>query len=739
MLLRETSSRLSPVEIFSRLARRRGCFFLDSARTGDGLGRWAFLGFEPFLTLEATGANITLTAADGTSEMRHGDPLEVLRELLHRYRPADTAKTPVPFVGGAVGGFAYEFGTRFERRTAHTGPDDLGLPDLRFGFYDGFLAFDHDSGKTWIAANPVNADDAESILARLDQALREALAAPAPVTTETSTPAEPQAEFPKADYLRAVTRIQDYIGAGDVYQVNLTQRFATPQPAPAPELYLRLRERSPAAFSCYFDFGRWQVVGSSPERFLRLRDGHVITRPIKGTRPRGRTAAEDARLRAELLASEKDRAELLMIVDLERNDLGRVCEFGSVRVDNLHHLEEHPTVFHLVADVSGRLCAGADVFDCLRAAFPGGSITGAPKIRAMQIIAELEPHRRHFYTGSFGYLGFDGSAELNIAIRTLFCTGGRAYYHVGGGIVADSDPEAEYQETLDKGRAMRAALLGEITSPSPARRQVMLNGRLLAEDDPRVAPLGDGPPDGRGVFETIKLVRGQPVFFAEHCARLAHGIRALGLVHAPAPAELRARCAAVIAANPAADGVLKIVVFAYTGGASELILTGESRYTAADYERGFNVLTVRGAAYAPPLAGLKALDRAACQKARSDARGAGCDEALFISPSGEALEGTVSNLFVVRAGRVCTPPLDSGILPGIVRARMLATGAPPVEEVAISEQMLRDADEVFLTNSLLGVMPVAHLDGRALNLQRNPVTRAFMAGYRDAENVSLHP
>lgn len=461
MLFRETTSHLSPVEIFSRLAYRRDCFFLDSARATDGLGHWSFLGFEPFLTLEATGPQITLTASDGTRETRHGDPLDILRELLHRYRPADTSPASLPFVGGAVGGFSYELGAQLERRTARTRPDDLGLPDLRFGFYDGFFAFDREAGRTWLAANPVNTADAEPILARLEQALREALAAPAPAPTEPPTPGEPQAEFPKADYLRAVTRIQDYIGAGDVYQVNLTQRFTTPQPVPAPVLYRRLRDRSPAPFSCYFDFGAWQVVGSSPERFLRVRDGHVTTRPIKGTRPRGHTPAEDACLRAELLASEKDRAELLMIVDLERNDLGRVCEFGSVRVNDLFHLEEHPTVFHLVADVSGRLRAGLDVFNCIRAAFPGGSVTGAPKIRAMQIIAELEPHRRGFYTGSFGYLGFDGNCEFNIAIRTLFCTGGRAYYHVGGAIVADSVPEVEYQETLDKGRAMRAALLDE--------------------------------------------------------------------------------------------------------------------------------------------------------------------------------------------------------------------------------------------------------------------------------------
>jgi para-aminobenzoate synthetase component 1 len=219
-----------------------------------------------------------------------------------------------------------------------------------------------------------------------------------------------------------------------------------------------LRRRSPAPFSCYVNLGSHQIVGSSPERFLRIENGRVETRPIKGTRPRGRNPIEDARLRDELLGSEKDRAELLMIVDLERNDLGRVCGFGTVAVDDFCRLESHPTVHHLAATVSGRLRPECDAFDCIRAMFPGGSITGAPKIRAMQIIDELETCRRDIYTGSVGYIGFDGAADLNIAIRTIICSRGRATYHVGGGIVWDSDPEAEFKECMDKGRAMFESL-----------------------------------------------------------------------------------------------------------------------------------------------------------------------------------------------------------------------------------------------------------------------------------------
>jgi para-aminobenzoate synthetase component 1 len=273
---------------------------------------------------------------------------------------------------------------------------------------------------------------------------------------------EPASNLTKKTYLRRVAQVKEYIAAGDVYQVNLSQRFEL-QTADEPfAIYERLRKFSPAPFGAYLDAGNFQILSSSPELLLRVdARGHAVTRPIKGTRPRGKTPVEDLRLSAELFASEKDHAELLMIVDLERNDLGRVCRYGSIQVEERHRIETHPTVFHLVATIVGQLRENTDVFDCLRSMLPGGSITGAPKIRAMQLIDELEPCRRHVYTGSLGYLGFDGTCDLNIAIRTILCRGGRASYHVGGGIVADSDPEAEYQETLAKGRAMRAALMRE--------------------------------------------------------------------------------------------------------------------------------------------------------------------------------------------------------------------------------------------------------------------------------------
>jgi para-aminobenzoate synthetase component 1 len=272
--------------------------------------------------------------------------------------------------------------------------------------------------------------------------------------------------FTHRDYVRAVARAKEYIAAGDIYQVNLSQRLHAPLASTPFDLYRRLASTNPAPFAAYFETPDAAVVSCSPERFLQVRSGLVETRPIKGTRPRGSTPTEDRRMAAELLASEKDRAENVMIVDLERNDLGRVCEFGSVHVPELFALESYATVHHLVSTVRGRLRPGTTALDCLRSSFPGGSITGAPKVRSMEIIEDLEPTRRGVYTGAIGYLCFSGDMDVNIVIRTLVVKDGIAYFQVGGGIVADSDPEGEYQETIDKGQALARALAAEASAPS---------------------------------------------------------------------------------------------------------------------------------------------------------------------------------------------------------------------------------------------------------------------------------
>jgi len=336
------------------------------------------------------------------------------------------------------------------------------VPDLFICFYDKLIITDHLEGKNFIAAIKLPGEDTfpKEKIKRLKTSLEEF--SPSNWEEENITfdreNTELRSNFTKPLYIEAVKKAKEYIAKGDIYQVNLSQRFETNLPVSPFKLYRTLRKINPAPFGAYLNFGEVIVASSSPERFLKVTERKVETRPIKGTRPRGKTLEEDRHLARELLRSEKDRAELIMIVDLERNDLGRVCEYGSVKVKKLVELERYPTVFHTVSTVEGILHQGKDRIDLLKATFPGGSITGAPKIRAMEIIDELEPTKRSIYTGALGYFGFNGTMDLNIVIRTFLIKNNRIYFQVGGGIVADSDPEKEYEETLHKAKALIKSL-----------------------------------------------------------------------------------------------------------------------------------------------------------------------------------------------------------------------------------------------------------------------------------------
>ncbi|MCL6634811.1 MAG: aminodeoxychorismate synthase component I [Peptococcaceae bacterium] len=458
---------------------KKHAFLLESALAGGHLGRYSWAGVDPFLVIAAKDNRVRITSAAGT-ETLIADPLAVLGHYLERHRlpPGDY---PLPFWGGAVGYFAYDLGRRLEV-IPQSALDDLGLPDLLLGFYREVAAVDHLAGKVYACAAPLPEETATSLRRRAAglASLLEKQAAGAPGTAGYQSSvntmsrmgelslAGVRSHFTRESYCRAVERARDYIAAGDIFQVNLSQRLSAPLKGDAWRLHLLLRRLNPAPFASFLKFPRFQVVGASPERFLQLSGSRVVTRPIKGTRPRGRDESTDRAMREELWNSAKDRAELTMIIDLERNDLGRVCKTGSVRVPELFRLEEYPTVFHLVSTVEGMLAPGKNVVDLLRATFPGGSITGAPKIRAMEIIEELEPVRRGIYTGSTGWIGFHGDADLNIVIRTVVAVDGTAHFHAGGGLTADSVPEAEYEETLDKARALiRAlgALENEVANP----------------------------------------------------------------------------------------------------------------------------------------------------------------------------------------------------------------------------------------------------------------------------------
>lgn len=420
---------------------------LDSGHAPDG---WQFLGFRPRWTLTCRG-ELRVLCRDGQLETSRGPALEALGAALDAWRLDPGGETP-PFWGGGVGFLSYDLGWQLER-LPRLREDDLGTPELSWAFYDVVVALPP-SGTPLLCVTPGPGEAPAGLAAKRAAWELELRSLPSlePVRPGRATGA-PRATFSREAYHRAVGAIKEHIAAGDLYQANLSQRFAIPFAGDAYAWFEALKEHNPAPFGAFLNWPEMTVVSSSPERFLRLRDGRVETAPIKGTRPRGKTPIEDQALAQTLAASAKDRAEHLMIVDLERNDLGRVCRVGSVTVPERFVLEAHPTVWHLVSTVAGHLQADRDVIDLLKATFPGGSITGAPKIRAMEILEGLEPTRRGLYTGSIGYMGRDGSMDLSIVIRTAILKDGIAYLQVGGGIVADSDPAAEYQETLDKAQA----------------------------------------------------------------------------------------------------------------------------------------------------------------------------------------------------------------------------------------------------------------------------------------------
>jgi para-aminobenzoate synthetase component 1 len=451
-----------PWQVCLRLSSLPHLLFLDSAGDHPDVGRYSFVTAQPFHWMMAKRGAAT-------------DPFTALASALAAYRAERIPGLP-PFQGGAAGLFGYDLCHHIER-LPRPPRDEFQTPDMAVGFYDWVVAFDHAQGRAWVISNGLPERDSTKryrrAAMRLDgvkRLLMENGAANLPDRVRIASEVDPGCRYPLANlpgvfsnfdrpgYLNAVRRAVEYIHAGDCFQVNLSQRLLHRADRHPLELYHRLRERNPAPFAGYFDLGNFVIASASPERFLRVENGNVETRPIKGTRPRGATPDEDRRQIDDLMHSVKDRSENVMIVDLLRNDLGRVCEYGSIRVPAVCRLETYEHVHHLVSEVRGRLRPGLGPVDLLRAAFPGGSVTGAPKVRAMEIIAELEPTARGPYCGSLGYIGFDGSMDTNILIRTFTIGRGWMQFPVGGGVVADSDPEDEYAETLHKAEGLLRAL-----------------------------------------------------------------------------------------------------------------------------------------------------------------------------------------------------------------------------------------------------------------------------------------
>lgn len=445
-MIREINTSLDSFEIFTIFKDELNSFILDSAMDKNKLGRYSFISSNPFKILKYKNSE--------------NNPLDYLKEELKKYQVENN--TNLPFIGGAVGYLSYDLGNYIEK-LPRTAVDDTNVYDLYFGLYDHVIVIDHLENKTYIATPDIDIEKEVKVIDKIENTINNATKNGVDSICYEERVVEPiklSSNFTKNEFKQSVERVREYIKQGDIYQANLTQRFRGKTNLSSYELYRDLRRFSPAPFGAFLNFDNIHILSNSPERFIKCVGKKIETRPIKGTRPRGKNKEEDLRLQEELRNSEKDRAELLMIVDLERNDIGRISKIGTVKVPELFVIEPYANVNHLVSTVVGTLEDDKDAIDVIKATFPGGSITGAPKIRAMQIIDELEPTQRNVYTGSIGYIGFNGDMDLNIAIRTIIKKECDVYFQVGGGMTWDSNPEDEYQETLDKAKSMMKALRG---------------------------------------------------------------------------------------------------------------------------------------------------------------------------------------------------------------------------------------------------------------------------------------
>ena len=441
----EFNSELNAFEVYNLFKNQTDTILLDSSKEDKNLSKYSFIGVNPFLKFEVKNENTYING-----NIVEGDPFKILENLVNEYRY--DIEDNIPLLSGAMGYISYDTGRLLEE-LPNTAKEDFSIPDMRFVFYKNIIIFDLINNKKYITDLDGNIENIHILLKVIDsgekihdEIVRE--------KSENNF----YSNFIKEDYKKAVTRLKEYIVSGDVYIANMTQRFWCYNEENSFNIYKKLRSINKAPFSAYLNFEDFQIISSSPERFVQVFNNKAHTRPIKGTRTRGNNVEEDEKNKLELIDSEKDKAELLMVVDLERNDFSKVCKPHTVKVTENFKLEEYATVFHLVSTVEGELKDNVSSVRCIKECFPGGSITGTPKIRAMEIIEELEGVKRNIYTGSIGYFDFRGNCDFNIVIRTIIKKNNKAYFGVGGGITYDSIEEDEYSETLDKAKALMRVL-----------------------------------------------------------------------------------------------------------------------------------------------------------------------------------------------------------------------------------------------------------------------------------------
>jgi para-aminobenzoate synthetase component I len=677
--------------------------------------RYHILGIKPWLAFKGRGRRMTLISGTTSKEL-DADPFDTLRTILKSCH-MDSPAAPLPLSSGLMGYLAYDLKDHIER-LPRTSVDDLGLPGICLFAPSIILIHDKLEHTTWLCVS--RCPDFENSMPAPDDFM--------PFENPSSFIHKPPLTFTqdfkpnmtRREYYSSIKKIREYISSGDVYQVNFAQRFEASFSGDPFELFRSYYIENPAPFFAFINAGDHQIISTSPERFIH-RDGNKIeTRPIKGTRPRGKDEKADLAFRRELEESEKDESELSMIVDLMRNDLGKVCEGGSVCV--LHHkkMEQYENVHHMVSVVGGRLDRRYDSVDLIKATFPGGSITGCPKIRAMEIIDELEPNRRHVYTGSIGYLSFHDTMDLSIAIRTATVYDRKMFVSFGGGIVYDSEPSKEYDETMRKGKTLLH--VKKRKNRSTQSEQVWINGALKPLDQAHIKVSDPGFQYGYGFFETIRFDGRAPCFLEEHMARFNLAWRDLFRTEAP-DLSWDEIIHQVIDANKLKDIIAAVKIIASRGTRNAppydhtLIVTARP-YTprlSGEVKDGLNLITYPYPRQTP-LADYKSLNYSYYYLAGRWAREHGADEALILNPDQTISETNTANIIVIK-GRSVFSPASPHVLSGIMEEKVLHVlslwGYTPEKKYMTTDDLLI-ADNVLMTNSLIGAAPVKNIDDNGL-------------------------
>jgi para-aminobenzoate synthetase component 1 len=706
------------IDIAEQFAHEPGTVALMSGGDLD-CAEHHLLAIRPWLSLVGHGRSLTLTC-NGQTHTVEADPFDALSQVIKRFG-LDNPSLPSPIASGLFGYLAYDLKNHLES-LPRTSIDQSGLPQL-YMVAPSILLLHHKQTRQTRLCVPEFSGQHQALTDLAVADFRKVLAGPDPSSRSYAGDKNGfRSNFSPNEYEDAVRTVRDYIADGHVYQVNMSQRFEMTFQGDAFSLFKSLYQKNPAPFFAFIQAGDHQIVSTSPERYLMQSGRRVETRPIKGTRPRGTSAEEDRAFGTELQNSPKDNAELSMIVDLLRNDIGKVCRGGSVRVTDHKRLEAYDNVFHLVSVVEGELEPDKNSIDLIRATFPGGSITGCPKIRAMEIIDELEPSCRHIYTGAIGYISFHETMDLSIAIRTATVQNETIIVSAGGGIVYDSDPKDEYDETLHKGKTFMDVLAGS-TYRRPKERSVWINGSFRKEGDASV-PLTDlGLQYGFGFFETIRADAGHPRRLAAHKKRFNRTWRHLFDTHPP-DITWEVIIAGLLERNGLTGGPAAVKILATRGDRTTPPYTHSLAVTARPYRHrlcGAKPAGVHLATYPEPrqtpLAGHKTLNYLYYHRAGAWARSRGADEALILNPDGTVSETNTANLLLIIDNCVIVPT-SPAVLPGIMMGAvvdLLAARGFDIRKQRVHTGDLLSARDILITNALIGALPVTCLDEASLS------------------------